>query len=250
MTLNFVRRTMSIRASVMLAAETEERSRHVRTRRPGHRRRQPRPAPHRGCRTRVRTGRDPGRRRRPSCWAAQRPSWPAVWPASAWRPHSRPRSATTCTAASSATPCPSAGSTCGGSATDPSVPTGLSVVLSVGDRAILTHPGTIATDRSRSGRRGPADRRPARPQRVVLPAAAPGPAPSAAPRPGPRRPAPPRPWTPTSTRPGTWRGVHPLLGHTDVLMPNSRSGAARPRRPSSTATRRQRRPGPRLPRSR
>jgi len=29
--------------------------------------------------------------------------------------------------------------------TDPSVPTGLSVVLSVGDRAILTHPGTIAT---------------------------------------------------------------------------------------------------------
>src|SRR4029079_8322307 len=29
--------------------------------------------------------------------------------------------------------------------TDPSVPTGLSVVLSVGDRAILTHPGTIAS---------------------------------------------------------------------------------------------------------
>jgi sugar/nucleoside kinase (ribokinase family) len=29
--------------------------------------------------------------------------------------------------------------------TDPSVPTGLSIVLSVGDRAILTHPGTIAT---------------------------------------------------------------------------------------------------------
>jgi ribokinase len=29
--------------------------------------------------------------------------------------------------------------------TDPSVPTGLSVILSVGDRAILTHPGTIAT---------------------------------------------------------------------------------------------------------
>ena len=29
--------------------------------------------------------------------------------------------------------------------TDPSLPTGLSVVLSVGDRAILTHPGTIAS---------------------------------------------------------------------------------------------------------
>ncbi len=29
--------------------------------------------------------------------------------------------------------------------TDPAVATGISVVLSVGDRAILTHPGTIAT---------------------------------------------------------------------------------------------------------
>src|SRR4051812_21764773 len=29
--------------------------------------------------------------------------------------------------------------------TDPTIPTGLSVVLSVGDRAILTYPGTIAT---------------------------------------------------------------------------------------------------------
>ena len=29
--------------------------------------------------------------------------------------------------------------------TDPAVPTGLSVVLSIGDRAILTHPGTIAS---------------------------------------------------------------------------------------------------------
>ena len=58
-----VRATNDEHSRIRHARETEGAA-HVRTRRPGHRRRQPRPAPHRGRRARVRTGGDPGRRRR------------------------------------------------------------------------------------------------------------------------------------------------------------------------------------------
>ena len=208
MTLNFVRRTMSIRASVMLAAETREEpacphptSWSSATPTPTC----SSPATPCPCSDRPR----PWSTRPTSCSAARRRSWPAVWPASAWRPRSRPRSATTCTAGSSATPSPSAGSTSRWLRTDPSVATGLSVVLSVGDRAILTHPGTIATTGPEVVDEDLLTGGPARPQRVVLPAAAPGPAPAPASSAGLARPVPRRPWTPTSTRPGTWRGVDP-----------------------------------------
>jgi len=104
--------------------------------------------------------------------------------------------------------------------TDPSVPTGLSVVLSVGDRAILTHPGTIAST-------GPevVDDEPLLAARHVH---------SASYFLQPRL-APHLPQVLARARAGgastsvdtnfdparAWRGVESLLAQTDVLMPNA-----------------------------
>jgi len=104
--------------------------------------------------------------------------------------------------------------------TDPSVATGLSVVLSVGDRAILTHPGTIAS----TGPEVVADE--------VLLAVRHVHSASFFLQP---RLAPHLPQLLARARAGgattsvdtnfdparAWRGVEPLLAQTDVLMPNA-----------------------------
>ena len=111
-------------------------------------------------------------------------------------------------------------------------------MLSVGDRAILTHPGTIATTGPEVVDEDLLAGGAARPQRVVLPAAAPGPAPAAAVRAGPAT-AGATTSVDTNFDPAReWRGVAPLLGRTDVLMPNAAELLRADRRePTSTARR-------------
>jgi sugar/nucleoside kinase (ribokinase family) len=104
--------------------------------------------------------------------------------------------------------------------TDPAVPTGLSVVLSVGDRAILTHPGTIAS----TGPEVVDEDLLTRVRHVhsascfLQPRLAPHlPRLLAAARAGGATTSVDTNWDPTET----WDGVLPLLEHADVLLPNA-----------------------------
>jgi ribokinase len=114
--------------------------------------------------------------------------------------------------------------------TDASVPTGLSVVLSVGDRAILTHPGTIAT----SGPEIVDDDLVTRVRHVhsascfLQPRLAPHlPRLLAAAREGGATTSVDTNWDPS----GRWDGALPLLEQADVLMPNAQELRALTGRP-------------------
>ena len=114
--------------------------------------------------------------------------------------------------------------------TDPAVPTGLSVVLSIGDRAILTHPGTIAS----TGPEVVDEHLLTRVSHVhsascfLQPALAPHlPRLLAAARAGGATTSVDTNWDPAET----WDGVRPLLEQADVLLPNAtelRALAGRP----------------------
>ena len=104
--------------------------------------------------------------------------------------------------------------------TDPTVPTGLSVVLSAGDRAILTYPGTIAS----AGPEVVDDDLMARVRHVhsasffLQPRLAPHlPRLLATARGEGATTSVDTNWDPAET----WAGLLPLLGQTDVLMPNA-----------------------------
>ena len=129
--------------------------------------------------------------------------------------------------ASSATPSPSAGWTSRWLRTDPAVATGLSVVLSVGDRAILTYPGTIASTGPRSSTRTWWPVRHVHSASFFLLPRLAAHLPRRV-RPCPRGRRRPRRWTPTGTRPGRGRASAACSSTRTCCCPTPRSCSPSP----------------------